>query len=109
MSITMEVDLKTRDRAPMNLVGSFVEVRWSGTHSLAKRQCEKCVYLVRGAEGGMICLELIYDAIDGVHKKDAIYWVDAQSVQYLRVLTEAVAQHRIDSLEREVLENHPKD
>jgi hypothetical protein len=93
----------------MDFVGTFVEVRWTNTHVLAKRQCEKCVYLVRGVDGDMMCLELVYDAIEGVHKKDAIYWVNVLSVQYLRVLTLTEAQRRIETLEREVFEEMPKD
>lgn len=107
--ITMDIDLSSRDRSELQLVGSFVEVRWTSTHNLAKRQCEKCVYFVRGAQGDMVCLELIYDAIDGAHRKDAIYWTHIASVQYLRVLTESEARRRVESLEREVLENMPKD
>lgn len=107
--LTMDIDLSSRDRAELTLVGSFVEVRWTSTHSLAKRQCEKCVYLVRGVQGDMVCLELVYDAIDGVHRKDAIYWVHITSVQYLRVLTESEATRRVEALEREVMENLPKD
>lgn len=105
----IEVDLAKRDRTRLSLVGAFVEVRWTATHRLAKRQCEKCVYLIRGLEGDMICVELVYDAIDGEHRHDAIYWVAMDSVQYLRVLSEGEAQRRIERLEREVMEDHPKD
>lgn len=105
----MEFDVTKRDRSPLQMVGALVEVRWTSTNVLAKRQCEKCVYLVRGLAGDMICLELVYDAIDGVHMKDAIYWVNILSIQYLRVLTESEAQQRIERLEREALEHHPKD
>lgn len=105
----MEINVKERDRSRLSFVGSFVEVRWTATNTLAKRQCEKCVYVVRGLEGDMMCLELVYDAIDGVHKQDALYWVNILSVQYLRVLTEAEAQRRIERLEREALADHPKD
>lgn len=98
-----------QDRSPLELVGSFVEVRWTGTNVLAKRQCEKCVYLVRGVVGDMICVELVYDAIDGVHRRDSIYWVSILSVQYLRVLADSEAQRRIERLEREALAEMPKD
>jgi hypothetical protein len=104
-----EFNVTKRDRSQLNLIGTYVEVRWTSTNVLSKRQCEKCVYLVRGIAGDMICIELVYDAIDGVHKKDSIYWVNILSVQYLRVLTEAEAQHRIDRLEREALEEMPRD
>lgn len=104
-----EFNLTKRDRTQLSLTGSLVEVRWTSTNVLAKRQCEKCVYLVRGIEGDMICLELVYDAIDGVHKRDAVYWVNILSVQYMRVLSDGEAQHRIERLEREALEEMPKD
>ncbi len=107
--MTLDIELSARDHSPLNLVGSWVEIRWTSTHSLAKRQCEKCVYQVRGAAGNLVCVELVYDAIDGVHRKDAIYWTGIESFQYLRVLTEAEAQRRIHALEREVLEHLPKD
>lgn len=93
-----------RDRSTLSLNGSYCEVNWTSTHRLAKRQCEKCVYLVRGVDNFMICLELIYDAIDGVHKHDSVYWVPASAIQYLRVLSEAAATRRIENLEREVME-----
>ena len=105
----MELKISSLDRSELSLVGSFVEVRWTSTHVLSKRQCEKCVYIVRGIQGDMLCLQLIYDAIEGVHRTDALYWANILSVQYLRVLTEKQAQHRIDTLEREALEELPKD
>ncbi|MCG9895431.1 MAG: hypothetical protein MH204_08155 [Fimbriimonadaceae bacterium] len=103
------ITLAERDKSEISLVGSYVEVYWSATNRLAKRQCEKCVYMVRGQAPGLVCLELIYDAIDGVHKSDAIYWVGIESVQYMRILSERSAQHRIETLEREHLEHLPKD
>ena len=96
------------DTTPLTLVGSFCEVFWTATSRLAKRQCEKCVYLVRGKEADMICLELIYDAIDGVHKSEEIHWVPMAAVQYLKVLTPNVAKRRMETLEREVYENLPR-
>lgn len=105
----MELDVSKRDRSRLQLVGTFVEVRWAATNALAKRQCEKCVYLVRGVEGDMLCVELVYDAIDGAHTRDAIYWVNILSLQYLRVLSDHEAQRRIDRLEREATEEVPKD
>lgn len=107
--MTKELTLENRDRTALDLIGSYCQVRWTGTNTLAKRQCEKCVYVVRGLEGPMLCLELIYDAIDGVHKHDAIYWVPTDAVQYLHVLAEPVAQRRIEFLEREALHDCPRD
>jgi hypothetical protein len=98
-----------RERSRLDMIGTYVEVRWTATNVLAKRQCEKCVYVVRGIEGDMLCVELVYDAIEGVHRHEAIYWVNILSVQYLRVLSDLEAQRRIDRLEREALEDHPKD
>lgn len=105
----MGYDLSSRDTSELSLVGSFVEVYWTATSRLAKRQCERCVYVVRGAVEGLVCVELVYDAIDGEHRKDAIYWVPLSNIQYLRVLTRSEAEHRIERLEREALENMPKD
>jgi hypothetical protein len=105
----MELNVLNRDRTHLSMVGQFVEVRWTSANVLAKRQCEKCVYMVRGHENDMICLELVYDAIDGLHKHDAVYWVNVLTVQYLRVLSEKEAQHRVEILEREVMGDHPKD
>jgi hypothetical protein len=105
----MDIKLEQRDRTTLELVGCYCQVHWTHTNRLAKRQCEKCVYTVRGIEGAMICLELIYDAIDGVHKRDAIYWVPIDAVQYLHVISEAAAKHRIELLEREVMEEAPRD
>ncbi len=93
----------------MDLVGQFVEVRWATAHAFAKQQCEKCVYVVRGLESDMICLDLVYDAIDGVHRTDAVYWVNVLSVQYLRVLTDREVQHRIEQFELEFGMSHPRD
>ncbi len=107
--IMESLSIINRQRSRLELVGSFVEVRWTSTNVLAKRQCEKCVYSVRGIEGDMLCIELVYDAIEGVHRHEAIYWVNILSVQYLRVLTDAEAQRRVERLEREALEEHPKD
>ncbi len=79
-------------------------------NKLAARQCEKCVYLVRGAEHGMLCVELVYDAIDGVRRQDAIYWVPLNAIQVLRMLTEKEAELRIERLEREAIDPHaPRD
>lgn len=104
-----DIQVSKRDKTELTIVGSYVEVRWTSTNVLSKRQCEKCVYLVRGIQGDMLCVELVYDAIEGEHKKDAIYWVNILSVQYLRVLTEGEAQRRIERLEREALDDMPKD
>jgi hypothetical protein len=104
-----ELNVATRDRHELDLVGNFCEVFWTPANKLARRQCEKCVYVVRAYKGDMICLELVYDAIDGIHKKDAIYWVPVNAVNYLRILSESEAQRRIDRLEREVYESMPKD
>jgi hypothetical protein len=105
----MELNVLNRDRTKLEMVGQYVEVRWTSANTLAKRQCEKCVYLVRGHENDMLCLELVYDAIDGIHKHDAVYWVNVLTVQYLRVLTEKEAQHRVEMLEREAMNDLPKD
>ncbi len=103
-----EVPLIERDRSALELVGTYCEVHWTGTNRLAKRQCEKCVYVVRGHSGPMVCVELVYDAIDGVHRRDATYWVPMDAIQYMRVLTVHEAQARIDRLEREVFEDSPR-
>ncbi|MCA0361636.1 MAG: hypothetical protein LCH41_11365 [Armatimonadetes bacterium] len=105
----MSVSLPERDKTPLAFIGAFVEIHWSSTNRMAKRQCEKCVYTVRGLEGPMICVELIYDAIEGVHRKDAIYWVPTDAIQYMHVLSESAALRRIESLEREALGDHPRD
>ncbi|MBX7133044.1 MAG: hypothetical protein K1X67_10245 [Fimbriimonadaceae bacterium] len=105
----MEANVLSTDRSRLDLVGQFVEVRWTATHPMAKRQCEKCVYVVRGLESDMICLDLIYDAIDGVHRTGSVYWVNVLSVQYLKVLSERQALQRIEMLEREVALDHPRD
>ena len=105
----METNVLSADRSRLDLVGQFVEVRWAANHVLAKRQCDKCVYVVRGLESDMICLDLIYDAIDGVHRTDSVFWVNVLSVQYLRVLSERHAMQRIETREREVALDHPRD
>lgn len=105
----MESNVITVDRAKLELVGQLVEVKWSPSHSFAKKQCEQCVYAVRGHENDMICLELVYDAVDGTHSRDAIYWVNVLSVQYLRVLGEREAQSRIAFYEREFQLDRPHD
>ena len=105
----MTMDTLKIDTTPLTLVGSHCEVFWTATSRMAKRQCEKCVYVVRGKEPDMICLELIYDAIDGVHKSDEIVWVPVSAIQYLKVLTPSVAKRRMETLEREAYENLPRD
>lgn len=105
----MSLTLPERDKNPLEMVGSYVEIYWSATSRMAKRQCEKCVYVVRGHSGNMLGVELIYDAIEGVHRNDAVYWVPSESVQYMRVLSESAAQRRIETLEREVFEDRPRD
>lgn len=105
----LSTPLSERDRRPLELVGAYCEVHWATSNRLAKRQCDKCVYVVRGTNNDMVCLELIYDAIEGEHRKDHIYWVPITAIQYLRVLSEAAAARRIETLEREVLEEHPRD
>ncbi|MCU0317117.1 MAG: hypothetical protein MUC92_11045 [Fimbriimonadaceae bacterium] len=107
--MAFEISLTEREKHPLDLVGSFVEIYWNSTSRMAKRQCEKCVYLVRGLQPGMVCVELIYDAIEGVHKHESIYWVPIEAVQYMRVLTERRAKHRIETLEREVHQDMPRD
>ncbi|MBS1704352.1 MAG: hypothetical protein JST40_00650 [Armatimonadetes bacterium] len=101
--------LSERDKTVLKLIGSYCEIYWSANNRLAKRQCEKCVYVVRGMEGEMVCVELIYDSIDGEHHRDSIFWVPVSSIQYMRVLSEAAAMRRIETLEREVIENFPRD
>lgn len=105
----MTVPLSERDRRPLDLVGSYCEVHWATSNRLAKRQCEKCVYIVRGIVNDMVCVELLYDAIDGEHRHDHIYWVPITAIQFLRVLSESAAMRRIESLEREIFEEHPRD
>ncbi len=105
----MEINVLNRDCSRLSLIGSYAEVRWTATHFLAKRQCEQCVYVVRGHENDLLCVELIYDAIDGMHRRDAIYWVPMTAVQYLRTLSEREAHHRIEILEHQAMDDHPKD
>jgi hypothetical protein len=105
----MESNVVSVDRSRLEFVGQLVEVKWSSSHAFAKKQCEQCVYAVRGHENDMICLELVYDAVDGAHGKDAVYWVNVLSVQYLRVLGEREAQSRITFYEREFQLDRPHD
>ena len=107
--MTLKVSLAERDRTSLELLGSYVEVYWCATNRLAKRQCDKCVYLVRGISPGVICLEWVYDAIDGEHRHEAISWVPTESIQYMRLLSEKAAQHRIDRLEEELVADRPRD
>jgi len=101
--------LEDRVRTRLDVVGSYCEVHWTASNRLAKHQCNQCVYLVRGIESGLICLEMVYDAIEGVHRNDAIYWVSVDALQYLRVLTDKAAERRMESLEREAAEDKPLD
>jgi len=104
-----QMHLENRHRSRLDLVGSYCEVMWDATNRMAKHQCSKCVYLVRGCEPGLICLEMVYDAIEGIHRYDAIYWVPIEALQYLRVLERKVAERRIETLEREAMQEHPRD
>jgi len=105
----MECNVLTLERPRLDLIGQFVEVRWAPGHVFAQKQCDRCVYAVRGLENDMICLDLVYDAAEGIHRKDAVYWVNILSVSYLRVLTEREAARRIETLEREVHSELPRD
>ncbi len=105
----MESNVLGSDRSRLDLVGQLVEVGWAAAHPFAKKQCGKCVYAVRGIEYDMICLDLVYDAIDGVHRTDAVYWVNVLAVQYLRVLSEREAKSRIEFFEREFELDRPRD
>lgn len=106
----LNVNTSTLDRSVLSLVGGFAEVTWVTNNKLAARQCEKCVYLVRGAEYGMLCVELVYDAIEGRRRNDAIYWVPTTAVQSMRVLSEKEANRRIETLEREAVDpSTPRD
>jgi hypothetical protein len=108
--MSLQTKLSARDRSPLDLIGSYAEVTWSANNRMAKRQCDKCVYLVRGIAGPMVGLELVYDAIDGEHRHEAIYWVPSEAIQYLKVLSELAATHRIESFAAEGLEEDaPKD
>jgi hypothetical protein len=82
---------------------------WNATNRMAKHQCSKCVYLVRGVEPGLLCVEMVYDAIDGVHRHDSIFWVPVEAIQYLKVLDDKAAQRRVEALEREAFEDLPRD
>jgi hypothetical protein len=104
-----ELNFPKIDRTPLSLVGSIVEVRWSIANALSKKHCENCLYVVRGIEGDMICLELFYAPTDGAHNHDAIYWVNVLALQYLRSLTDKEAQRRVERLERSALDQLPKD
>jgi len=97
------------ERGELPIVGTFCEIRWTSSNIMAKRQCEKCVYLVRGAHGPLVCVELVYDAIEGIGGQDKIYWVPVEAIQVMRVLTIAQAQARMDRLEREAMGDSPKD
>lgn len=105
--ITM--NLSERDKHPLDLVGCYCEIFWSPSNRMSRRQCEKCVYIVRGLANDMVCVELIYDAIEGEHGKDQIYWVPSTAIQYMHVMTESKVKNRIDILEREVFEEMPRD
>ncbi len=105
----MESDFLTTDRPKLHLIGQLVEVRWAAGHPFAKKQCDQCVYAVRGIEYDMICLDLVYDAADGVHRTDAIHWVNVLAVQYLRVLSEREAKMRVEFFEREFELERPRD
>ncbi len=105
----MEITALREDRTQLSLVGKYVEVKWAPTHSLANRLCEQCVYTVRGHEKDLICVHLVYDAVEGMHRNEAIFWVPLTAVQYIRVLSDREAIHRIDLLERLALDNLPKD
>ena len=104
----MDINVLGRDRTRMEMVGQFVEVRWT-PGPLALRQAGQCVYLVRGHENDMLCLELVYCMEDGMHGCDAIYWVNVLAVQYMRVLCEREVHQRIELLEREALDKNPRD
>jgi len=105
----MESDVLSLHRSKLDLIGQLVEVRWSPDHTFARKQCEKCVYVVRGIEHGMICLDQVYDATEGVHRKEAAHWVPMNSVHYLRVLSEREAKVRIEFFEREFELDRPHD
>lgn len=108
--MTETISLANVDRSELKLVGSFVQVHWSEECSLSIRQCEKCVFLVRGLEQGMVCVELIYDAIEGVHCHDAIYWVPLRAIDTMRLLSEKEAERRMNILERQALSaDKPRD
>jgi hypothetical protein len=104
-----ELNINKVTRTPLSLVGSIVEVRWTISNPLSKELCEESVYVVRGVESDMICLELLYAQTDGVHNHDMIFWVNILSVQYLRVLGDREAERKIDRLERRALNQLPRD
>ncbi|HRF60169.1 MAG TPA: hypothetical protein PLH94_09680 [Fimbriimonadaceae bacterium] len=97
------------DRSKMELIGQLVEVRWVPGHPLAKQSSEESIYVVRGFESDMLGLALAYGKAEGSHPSNAVYWVNVLAVQYLRVLTEREAKHRIEQFEREFELSHPRD
>lgn len=105
----MESNVLSIDRSRLDLVGQLVEVRWAVGHPFAKKQCEQCVYAVRGIDHDMICLGLVYDACDGIHNSDAVYWVNILAIQYMRVLSERDVKSRIDFFERQFELDRPRD
>lgn len=102
----MTIELSDRDLSRIELIGSLCQANWSFE---GKRQCEKCVYAVRGLEGSMICLELVYDAVDGMHKHDEVLWIPTSSIQYLKALTPTDAKRLIEGLEKRAYDGHPRD
>lgn len=106
---SMKSDVLSLERPKLELVGCLVEVQWSPSHAFAKKPCDRCLYTVRGLEGDMVCLELVYDAKDGVHRTDSVYWVNILAVSHLRVLTEREARTRIEYFEREFESDCPRD
>lgn len=105
----MEADVHSFQRSKLELVGALVQVKWALGHEFAKKQCDRCIYAVRGIAYDMICLELVYDAHDGAHRSDSIYWVNVLAVQYLHVLSEREVKHRVEHFEREFQEGLPRD
>ena len=105
----MKSDVLSLDRPKLDLIGRLVEVQWSPSHVFSKKPCDRCVYAVRGLESDMICVELVYDAKDGVHRTDSVYWVNVLAVSYLRVLSEEEARSRVEFYEREFESDCPRD
>ncbi|MBS1714549.1 MAG: hypothetical protein JST30_09460 [Armatimonadetes bacterium] len=105
----MKSDVLSLERPKLDLVGCLVEVQWSPSHAFAKKPCDRCVYSVRGLESDMVCLELVYDAQDGGHRTDAVFWVNVLAVSHLRVLTDKEARTRIEYFEREFESDCPRD
>lgn len=93
----------------MELIGQLVEVKWTPGHTLGKQHSEECVFVVRGIDSDMLYLALAYGNADDSQNVGAIYWVNVLAVQYLRVLTEREAKHRIERFEREFEMSHPRD